>query len=120
MAQIYVAPNGFEAPSLDFKEMHTYNTRWEKYQERLRQWCLNRMKGIENPHVMNSEEYIGKVIQFPAADGYALYMVASVSPPQLIHLDYLDRYTSETAQYLKGKDIIKKVDQAKKIAKLFA
>lgn len=38
-----------------------------------------------------------RIIQFPRGDGYALYLVKSVSPPVVQHIPYGDAWTVEPA-----------------------
>jgi hypothetical protein len=59
------------------------------------------------------------VIQFPVADGYAQYMVASLSPVELIHLPLWDAWEYQYVERLTKKDIVEKINQRKAMDKLF-
>jgi hypothetical protein len=54
------------------------------------------------------------------ADGYAQYMVASLSPVELIHLPLWDAWQFDYAGRLTKKDIIEKINQRKAMEKLFS
>lgn len=114
MATIYSAPTGFEAPKMSFINFN--RDEWAKtekdYLERLSTFCKNR-----NP---NDPDYVGQVIKFPAADGYALYMVAALKPVQLIHIELMDAYSFQYANRLTKKDVMAEVDREKGIRELFA
>ena len=114
MAKIYSAPEGYEAPKMDFTNFNA--AAWKKadndYIARLSEWC----KGC-NP---NDPEYVGQIIKFPVADGNAIYMVASLKPVELIHLELGDAWHFRFANRLTKKDVIKEVDRLKAIKELFA
>ena len=107
MASIYKAP--ITAPELDFGNPKAFNAEWAKYEEELKAWCINR----------KPSEHVGEIIKFPVADGNALYMVASLSPVELIHLDYLDCYSFEYANRLKASDIRERISNQNKLNRLF-
>jgi hypothetical protein len=111
MAKIYNAPNEVvKLPIFDWKDMTAYRQAEEKYLQELKEFCLKRKKG----------KNIGEVIQFPCADGYALYMVASMKPLELIHIPLGDAYSFQYADRLKAIDIEQKIEQGKRIAEMFA
>lgn len=71
--------------------------------------------------IPDGDDYLGYVIQFPVADGYAQYLVVSLEPEViLIHLPFGDGYSFEYEHLLTIKEVKQKVDSAKAIAKLFA
>jgi len=107
MASIYKAP--ITAPELDFRNSKAFNEQWAKYEEELKAWCIKR----------KNAEHVGEIITFTVADGSALYMVASVNPPELIHLDYLDGYQFEYDYLLSVKEIKEKIARKKSISKIF-
>ena len=67
-------------------------------------------------------EAAGALITFPVADGKAVYIVRSVSPPVLQWVDWLDGYRADPAliRGLRSSDIKARVAQRKAIAALFA
>jgi hypothetical protein len=79
MATVFQAP--IEAPPLyDFAN---YSAACDRYIEQIRD-----IVKAEFP----DDEYVGEVIKFPVADGYARYMVAQTSPLELFHLALDDGY----------------------------
>jgi len=114
MATIYKVPDGLEHPEFNWQDVEKYRKDIEDHQKRLKDWCVNRcIRGGK------STENVGEVIKFPVADGYAEYMVASIKPLQLIHLEYYDGYSFEYAHRLSKKDVEDKVRQQKALEKLF-
>lgn len=108
MAKVYTLPEGFEAPEFNWEDIDKYNKDCAEHTQRIKQWCVDR-----NPNQSN----VGAIIKFPAADGYAEYMVAGVKPVQLIHLPYWDGWQSETAELMTAKAIQDKVDQQARLDK---
>jgi len=100
MAKIYSAPRGFSFPSYS-------KPNWKEEAETvlgdLKNWCIAR----------RNQEYVGETIKFQVADGYAQYMICSMKPLELIHLDILDGYEFEYVHLLKAKDVKEKVDKQK-------
>lgn len=65
-------------------------------------------------------EVVGAIIQFPRADGYAMYRVASAKPLKLQHLPYGDAWHADPAMIrgLRLADVEKMVNQYRSLAKL--
>lgn len=123
MAKIFEAPDGFSTPSYskfmtDGKFDHVgMRNADDKYISDLKEWCLNRVEGKQSKENM---KFIGEVIGFPVADGQALYMVAAMSPLQLIHLELGDAWHFQYAHLLTAKEVKEKVNSNKAMAKLFS
>ena len=64
----------------------------------------------------------GDLLTFPVADGKAVYIIRSVSPPVLQWVDWLDGYRADPAliRGLRSSDIRTRLQQAKAFAALFA
>lgn len=62
---------------------------------------------------------VGEIIQFPVGDGYAQYMVVSMKPLRLIHLELGDAWCFRYANLLTAKEVQKKIDGAKALSRLF-
>jgi len=64
----------------------------------------------------------GELITFPVADGQAVYLVRSVSPPILQWVDWLDGYRADPAliRGLRANDIQTHIARRKALASLFA
>jgi len=114
MATIYTVPKEIPFPEFNWKEVSKYKKDIEDHEARLKDWAIKRCEDGGK-----STENVGEVIQFPVADGYAQYMVASIKPLQLIHLEYWDAYQFEYANRLTAKDVKDKVNQKKALNKLF-
>jgi hypothetical protein len=63
---------------------------------------------------------MGEIIKFPVADGYAMYMVASMKPLMLIHLALGDAWSYGDVDLMTAKRVQDKIDQQKALDKLFA
>lgn len=109
--KIYSRVKGIEAPKFSFTDIPKYQKDVEEYEKKLRVFCKNYSKA--------PSEYVGEIIKFQVADGYAEYMVLSLKPLQLIHLDIWDGWQSEFAELLTPKKVIEMVNRNKSLAKLF-
>lgn len=112
MGKIYKAPDTIELPKVDFGK---YNREEEKkkedkYLSDLAAWCKKR----------KDQQYVGEVVRFPHADGYAQYMVASIKPLELVHLELGDAWDLPYIERLKAKDIIEKIEREKAFAEIWA
>ncbi len=107
MGKIYLPPAEIPVPELDWKNIDAYEKANEKFIEDLRAFCIKR----------NNSEHVGEVIQFPVADGYAQYMVAALSPVELIHLPLWDAWEFDYVSRLTKKDIVEKIEQRKAMDK---
>lgn len=110
MGKIYSLPAQFPVPEINWEDIDAYEAANEKFIEDLRAFCKKR----------NNAEHIGEVIQFPVADGYAQYMVAALSPVELIHLPLWDAWEFDYVSRLTKKDIVEKINQRKAMEKLFS
>lgn len=115
MSNIYDVPDGVKVPEFNWQDIDQYNKDCDKFKSDLKQWCVDRAAraGV-------TDENIGEVIRFPVADGHAEYMVAALSPIQLIHLPLWDAWSFQYANRLTKKDIVDKIKQQKSLEKLFA
>lgn len=110
MGKIYSPPASMPVPEFNWEDIEAYEAANNKFIEDLRAFCKSR----------KNEKHVGEVIQFPVADGYAQYMVASLSPVELIHLPLWDAWEFEYASRLTKKDIIDKIEQRKALDKFFS
>jgi len=109
MGKVYNAPDEIKTPKLDFRNIAQYRKDCEQYKADLKEYLLKR----------NKAEYVGETIRFPVADGYAEYMVASLKPVELVHIPLWDAWDYGYAHRLTAKDIKEKINNQKKIDKLF-
>jgi hypothetical protein len=112
-AKIYNAPEELEIPKLDFANFNAkvHKEKEDKYIEDLKQHM--RELGYNGKNM-------GEILRFPAADSYAQYMVVSMRPLQLVHLELGDAWGFQYAHLLTAKEVQQKVDQQKKINELFS
>jgi hypothetical protein len=109
MGKIYSPPASIPVPKLNWEDIDAYEVANENFIKELRSFCRDRNKGT----------HVGEVIKFPVADGYAEYMVASLSPVELIHLPLWDAWEFQYVDRLTAQDIKEKISNEKKLAKLF-
>ena len=113
MAKVFNAPEQikFEFSYSNF-DRTKYDAAEQKYFNELSDFCKKR-----NP---NGGEYIGERLRFPAADGYAEYVVANLKPVELVHCDIGDGWSYQGANRLTKKDVMQQVDSYKRLSELFS
>ena len=111
MATIYAAPEHIKAPQYDWSKVSDWAEKNEKYIQELKEFCEENNTGGKN---------VGEVVRFPHADSTADYMVASMRPLELIHLETGDAWHYPYIQNMKAKDIQEKINQQKSLRKLFS
>jgi len=111
MAEIYDPPTEIELPKHDFANFNSkeYHKKDDAYIAELKQFCLKQNKG----------KNVGEVIKFQVADGYALYMVASMRPLELIHVPLGDCYEFQYVHLMTPNEVQKSIDRDKEMEKLF-
>jgi hypothetical protein len=110
MATIFNSPDGVKIPELDFKNFAQYEKDCETFKTELKAWL--------NANGFNGKN-VGEIIQFPVADGYAQYMVASMKPVKLVHLPLMDAWCFQYAHLMTAKEVQDKIDQQNSLKKLF-
>lgn len=106
-AKIYSAPTEVKLPENTFDNVKDWEENDNKYIEALKQHL--RELGYNGKNM-------GEILQFPAADSYAMYMVISMKPLQLVHLELGDAWTFQYANLLTAKEVQKKIDGSKRFA----
>jgi hypothetical protein len=109
MAKIYSAPKEPKLPDLNFGNIKGYHEACDKYLSDLKELLRKR----------NPTEHVGETIKFPVADGYAMYMVASIKPLELVHIQLWDAWHFDYANRLTAKDVKEKIAQEQSLWKLF-
>ena len=115
MATIFRAPESIKVPSFSKylvngkfdREAHAKAE--ETYLAELKAMLLKRKKG----------KNVGEVVQFPCADSYAQYMVASMRPLELVHVPLGDAWDYPYISRLTATDIQAKIDQQQALNKLY-
>lgn len=111
MAKIFLAPSSITLPQWSINKTYQENMLEEnKYLETLKGLVVK-----SNP----KQKLVGEIIKFPVADGYAEYMVASMTPLELIHIPLGDAWHFEYAHRLTKKDVEEKIRNQKALEELF-
>lgn len=92
MAKVFDPPKGIKKPAFNIK---TYKADEEKYIKELTDFVTKRKPG----------KNVGRIARFQVGDGYAQYMIASMSPLELVHIPLGDAYNYSHINRLKAKDI---------------
>lgn len=108
--RIYATPKEVQKPKMDFMNFGKYREDVKKYVNDIAEFCKKHSK----------EPLAGKTFSFPVADGKAEYMLLSLKPLKVIHLDIYDEYQYEGVQWMKAKDVVDKINQQEKLNKLFS
>ena len=88
--KVYAPPAEMKAPEWNWKE-----NREAKYLKDLKAWCKKNGSGKD----------VGKEVQFPVADGAAVYVILSMKPCKLIHVPLGDAYNFPYIERLTPVDI---------------
>lgn len=117
-AQIFNAPEEVKVPRLSIQpgkdvsqQIEDHQKAEEKYIQDVKDWLHKNGFNKKNA---------GEIIEFPVADGKALYMVVSMKPMRLVHLEVGDAWCFQYANLLTAKEVQEKIDQRKAIDKLFS
>jgi len=109
-AEIYVAPKEVKEPKTTFQNV----SEWEGLENQYKKDLKKHIKSMGY-----KGKNVGEVIRFQVADGYAEYMVLSMRPLKLIHLNLGDGYQSQHAHLMTAKEVNAQLDRQKKLASLF-
>lgn len=114
MATIFAPPKGFEPPEVDYVNYdHVAAMDAEDaYVARL----------AAEARRCNTGKLVGEVVRFPAADGYAQYMVWKHAPLELVHLALGDAWSipNAHARGLRITDIKANIERERGLAALFS
>lgn len=110
--KVYSRPE--EIP-FDEPDYRNYNHERELARERVHEDALKnwlQSNGYAGPRT-------GEILREPVGDGYACYMLADGPNRVLIHLPYGDAYSSRDVQFLPVKEVLRHIDQGKRLAAHF-
>lgn len=112
MAKIFKAPDSIKLPEIDYPN---YNR--EVVEQQKKKYLTDLATFLK---ARKNVKHVGETVNFPHADGYASYMIASIKPLELIHLEFGDAWELPYIERLTAKDIINKIEQQKSLAELFS
>jgi hypothetical protein len=112
-AEVYKAPDGVELPEIDWA-----NFNHEEY-EAANQKYLDDLKA-KLQEMGYKGKNMGEVIKFPFADGYAMYMVASMNPLKLIHIALGDAWDYPNVDLMTPVRVQEMIDQQKALEEIFS
>ena len=114
MGTIYKAPKGFIAP-----DIRKYQNNFNKYWKDCEKYVSGIKKAIKKGYGQTCPE-AGEEVTFPVADGKARYIVATLRPVRLIHVDTGDAWHYQYIHRLTATDIRKEIKNQKAFNKLFS
>ena len=94
MAKVYSVVEGLKKPKI--------SSDWKSYEKECREY-IDEIIELAKSNASCPEA--GEEIRFPVADGYARYIVFSIKPLELIHLDIGDGWHFQYANRLTAKDV---------------
>lgn len=109
MAKVYGGIQGITKPKIT-SNWQKYDSLCEKYVNAITKWAKDNSKCPE----------AGEEIHFGVADGRARYVVLSLKPVELVHLDVGDGYQFQYVNRLTAGDIKNELKRAQALNKLFA
>ena len=105
MGKVYAPP----LPAINYDYNGDWQKQEEEYTDLLKEWCNKHGRGA----------YRGSIVQFPVADGYAVYMIISLKPLELIHVPLGDAWEYQYIERLSTSDIRKEADNYKRMSITF-
>jgi hypothetical protein len=102
MATLIDLPEGTVPNPLHIDYSMDWREQGELYIQRVREWV----------ETQSTDEWCGYIIKFPAADGYAMYMIVDSEQETIVHLALGDAWTIPHA-HLRGLDRADLVQQAR-------
>jgi hypothetical protein len=106
MAQILYPPKSIKKPVFN---IDTYHEDEEKYVKELKAFCLANGSG----------KNVGETIKFQVADSYAVYMILSMNPLELIHVPVGDEWHFDHVDLMTTERVQEMIDHDKAMKSLF-
>ncbi len=113
MGKIYSTPDNIKEPKFDFSDISGTRKAESDYLEQVKEYCKTSSEDKVNI------DYIGEEFDIPMADGYARYMVYSIKPLIMIHLNIGDAWDSPMANQVNAKYVKQYIDGQRNLAKMF-
>jgi hypothetical protein len=111
-AQIYEVPDGIVVPS-PLKYSRKEYTKLEKE-------YIDKVKALAKLRSKDDADEVGKVLSFAVNDGYAQYVIMSMKPLELIHLEHLDAYEFQYIDLMTPKKVREELKRKEALDKLFS
>jgi hypothetical protein len=105
MGKVYAPP--FDPPAIDY--VGDWQKQEKEYMDLLKEWCNENGSG----------KYKGDTVQFPVADSYAVYMIMSLKPLEMIHVPLGDAWHYQYIERLTSADVKKEADGLRQMNKIF-
>lgn len=114
MGKIYSTPEDITPP--DFKIW--FDEGREAY-EKLEQEYVEKVRAFVKKRKPRAK-YVGEIVRWPVADGCAEYMIMSLRPVELIHLELGDAWHFQMAHRATAEDLKEMVDIERKRSQFLA
>lgn len=111
MGKIYAPPTEVGTPP-----RYDHKLGWEENGKAENAW-VEKVKAYAR--LNGSGKYAGEEVKFQVADGYAIYIVLSLKPVQLIHLPIGDGYQERFVNRLTAKDLTEEIERGQALKELF-
>lgn len=108
MGKVYSGIEGIKEPKVSL-EWEKYDKECEDYVAKIKQWAKDNGTCPE----------AGEEIYFGVADGRARYVVLSLKPVELVHLNVMDGYQYPYVHRLTAKDVRGELKRCEALRKLF-
>lgn len=113
MAQIFSPPNGFDLPKIE-----TYTEKGiDQYLKDCEIVIAHLKQALKDSQTCPEA---GEEIRFQVGDGHARYLVVSLKPVHLVHLDVGDDWHFQYAHRLTASDVRAEINKMKSLNKLFS
>jgi len=109
VAKIYGGIQGINKPAIT-SDWQGYEKRAEAYVQKIKDYAKQNSKCPE----------AGKELYFSVADGRACYIVLSLKPVELVHLDINDGYQFQYVNRLTAADVRNEIKRGEALTKLFS
>ncbi len=106
---IFGGIESIKKPEFDYNDFDASQKREDEYVAKIVAYVKEKSKG----------KYIGKELKISHADGHARYVVKSLKPLQLIHLDVGDAWHSPHVKRYTAKDVREDIDRTETFAEFW-
>ena len=116
MAQIFRPPKEFDLPKMEtYVKKRGFN--YDQYEKDCEAIIARLKQALKDSQTCPEA---GEEIRFQVGDGYARYLVVSLKPVHLVHLDVGDAYQMQYANRLTASDVRAQIKRQKALDELFS